>query len=151
MTQFITELTLGLIAIIGFGYLIGYLYAKARARESYEEKIVKLTNIINEKNETIIKVKSDLRILQRTQSENDALLLEKEKELKHTRKLLDELKQNYGELENLIKEIQKDFQMIKHDKELLLKELREKKQLLKNQDNIIVLLEKKIKELSHEF
>jgi len=38
--------------------------------------------------------------------------------------------------------------MIKHDKELLLKELEEKKQLLHNQDNIIVLLEKKIKELS---
>jgi len=38
--------------------------------------------------------------------------------------------------------------MIKHDKELLLKELKEKKQLLKNQDDIIMLLERKIKEVS---
>ncbi len=151
MTQFIAELVLVLVAVIGFGYLIGYLYAKARAKETYEEKIIKLTNIINEKNEAIIKVKSDLRILQRTQGESDTLLIQKDRELKKKSELLKQLQINYSELEELIKEIQKDFQMIKHDKELLLKELREKKQLLKNQDNIIVLLEKKIKELSHEF
>jgi len=151
LTEFIVQLVLVLVAMGGFGYLIGYLYARAKAKEKYEEKIMKMTNIINEKNEAIIKVKSDLRILQRTQSENDAILLQKEKEIKEKSDLLQRLRSNYGELEDLIKEIQKDFQMIKHDKELLLKELREKKQLLKNQDNIIVLLEKKIKELSHEF
>ena len=60
------------------------------------------------------------------------------------------IQEEQAEMEALIKKIQKDFEMVKHDKELLLKELQEKQQLLANQDNIIVELEKKIKELTHE-
>ena len=148
MTQFFIELAVVLFVVLGFGYIIGRFYAKARYYEEYNEKKAKLSKIVNEKNETIVKIKSDLRILQRIQNDKSAIFEETEKSLRQKTAQLDELQVNYHELEELIKEIQKDFQMIKHDKELLLKELREKKQLLKNQDDIIILLEKKIKEVS---
>ena len=96
----------------------------------------------------IIKIKGDLRVLQR-RYESSAVSKERiEYDMARKNEELAKVRESYNELENLIKEIQKDFHMVKHDKELLLKELEEKKQLLSNQDNIIVLLEKKIKELT---
>ncbi len=148
MTQFLVEMAVVLFVILGVGYLIGIFYAKARYHEDYNEKKAKLAKIVNEKNEMIVKIKSDLRILQRIQDEKSSIFIETEKALKEKTEQLKLLQANYSELEELIKEIQKDFQMIKHDKELLLKELKEKKQLLKNQDDIIMLLERKIKEVS---
>ncbi len=148
MTQFLVEMAVVLFVVLGVGYIIGLFYAKARYQEDYNEKKAKLAKIVNEKNEMIVKIKSDLRILQRIQDEKSSIFIDTEKALKEKTEQLKELKINYAELEELIKEIQKDFQMIKHDKELLLKELKEKKQLLKNQDDIIMLLERKIKEVS---
>ena len=142
------ELAAVLAGLILFGYFIGYFYAKTKTEELFHEKIAKLTKIINEKNQMIIKIKGDLRVLQR-RYESGAVSRERaEYEIARKNEELSKVRESYDELESLIKEIQKDFHMIKHDKELLLKELEEKKQLLHNQDNIIVLLEKKIKELS---
>jgi len=145
---FMVELAAVLAGLILFGYFIGYFYGKTKTEELFHEKIAKLTKIINEKNQMIIKIKGDLRVLQR-RYESGAVAKERvEYEISRKNEELSKVRESYNELENLIKEIQKDFHMIKHDKELLLKELEEKKQLLHNQDNIIVLLEKKIRELS---
>ena len=148
MDLFIIELVAVLAGLILFGYLIGLFYGKAKTEEKFSEKITKLTNIINEKNQMIIKIKGDLRVLQRRYENNTVAKERIEYDMSRKNEELAKLRESYAELENLIKEIQKDFHMIKHDKELLLKELEEKKQLLSNQDNIIVLLEKKIKELT---
>ena len=150
MNLFIVELVFVLAGMALFGYMIGYFYAKAKVEELTQERFAKLTKIINEKNDTIIKIKGDLRVLQRRHESNERTQYDLQRELEHKTKELGKLRESYNELENLIKDIQKDFHMIKHDKELLLKELQEKKQLLKNQDNIIILLEKKIKELTHK-
>jgi predicted RNase H-like nuclease (RuvC/YqgF family) len=144
------ELVLVLVVLVLFGYMIGYFYARARVEEEYREKMSKLTDIVNEKNAAIIKIKGDLRVLQRMHKHEGSREVELEEMLEKKTKELQMLKESYAELEKLVKDIQKDFQMIKHDKELLLKELHEKKQLLSNQDNIIMFLEKKIKTLSHE-
>ncbi len=143
------ELAAVLIGLILFGYLVGYFYAKARTEEQFHEKVAKMTKIINEKNQTIIKIKGDLRVLQRRYENSTVSKGRIEQEISRKQEELAKVRESYNELESLIKEIQKDFHMIKHDKELLLKELGEKKQLLHNQDNIIILLEKKIKELTH--
>ena len=150
MNTFIMELVLVLVVLVLFGYLIGYFYAKAKLDEDYREKMVKLTDIVNEKNAAIIKIKGDLRVLQRLHESDGSREYELVQTLEKKSKELHVLKESYNEMEALIKDIQKDFQMIKHDKELLLKELQEKKQLLSNQDNIILFLEKKIKSLTHE-
>ncbi len=144
------ELALVLAVLVLFGYIIGYFYARAKMEELYSEKIEKLKEIVNEKNATIIKIKSDLRQLQMRHEGSDADGVELERMYEKRSRELRILQESYDELENLVKDIQKDFQMIKHDKELLLKELQEKKRLLSNQDNIILDLEKKIKLLSHE-
>ncbi len=144
------ELALVLLFLVLFGYLIGYFAAKAKLEEQYQEKIVKLTNIINEKNAAIIKIKGDLRVLQRLHESDHGRESELQKILEKKSKELHLIKEEYREMENLVRDIQKEFHMIKHDKELLLKELEEKKLLLTNQDNIIVELERKIKELTHE-
>jgi len=145
---FMIELAVVLAGLILFGYIIGYLYGKTKTEELFSDKMAKMTKIINEKNQMIIKIKGDLRVLQR-RYENSTVSKERiEYEIARKNEELSKVRESYNELESLIKEIQKDFHMIKHDKELLLKELEEKKQLLHNQDNIIVLLEKKIKELS---
>ncbi|GEM_PF-3177444 len=148
MNIFMIELATVLAGLILFGYLIGYFYGKTKTEEEFSEKIAKMTKIINEKNQMIIKIKGDLRVLQR-RYESSAVSKERiEYDMARKNEELAKVRESYNELENLIKEIQKDFHMVKHDKELLLKELEEKKQLLNNQDNIIVLLEKKIKELT---
>jgi len=147
---FIVELVSVLALLALFGYMIGYFYAKAKTEETFHDKISKMTKIINEKNETIIKIKGDLRVLQRRYDSDRYAKEELAKEIELKNKELANVRESYTELEMLIKEIQKDFHMIKHDKELLLKELEEKKQLLKNQDDIIMLLERKIKELTHK-
>ncbi len=150
MSLFMWELILVLIVMVLFGYMIGYFTARAKLEERYQEKIAKLTNIINEKNAAIIKIKGDLRVLQRLHENDHGREYELQQVLEKKSKELANLKESYNELEKLIKEIQKDFHMIKNDKELLLKELDEKRQLLANQDDIIVVLEQKIKELKHE-
>ena len=150
MSLFMWELILVLIVMVLFGYMIGYFTARAKLEEQYQEKIAKLTNIINEKNAAIIKIKGDLRVLQRLHENDHGREYELQQVLEKKSKELANLKESYNELEKLIKEIQKDFHMIKNDKELLLKELDEKRQLLANQDDIIVVLEQKIKELKHE-
>jgi len=65
MNLFMVELALVLGVLVLFGYLIGYFAAKAKLEEHYQEKVAKMTNIINEKNSAIIKIKGDLRVLQR--------------------------------------------------------------------------------------
>ena len=150
MSLFMWELILVLAVLVLFGYMIGYFTAKARLEEHYQEKIAKLTNIINEKNAAIIKIKGDLRMLQRLHENDHGREYELQQVLEKKSKELANLKESYHELEKMIKEIEKDFRMIKNDKELLLKELDEKRQLLANQDDIIVVLEQKIKELTHE-
>ncbi len=142
------ELILVLVVMVIFGYMIGYFAAKSKLEEHYQEKIAKLTNIINEKNAAIIKIKGDLRVLQRLHENDHGREYELQQALKKKSKELANIQENQSELEELVKALQKDYEMIKHDKELLLKELEEKRQLLSNQDGIIVTLEQKIKELS---
>jgi septal ring factor EnvC (AmiA/AmiB activator) len=143
------ELVIVLALLIVFGYVIGHFFAKAKTEELFHDKMAKMTKIINEKNQMIIKIKGDLRVLQRRYESSQSAKEDLEYEILKKEEELSKVRESYNELESLIKEIQKDFHMIKHDKELLLKELEEKKQLLHNQDNIIILLEKKIKELTH--
>ncbi len=150
MNLFLIELVGVLAALTLFGYLIGYFYGKTKTEEALQEKIAKMTKIINDKNQMIIKIKGDLRVLQRRYEKEHRRIEENDKTLRQKEQELVRIRESYEELETLIKEIQKDFHMIKHDKELLLKELEEKKQLLRNQDDIIMLLERKIKELTHK-
>lgn len=150
MNLFMVELALVLGVLVLFGYLIGYFAAKAKLEEHYQEKVAKMTNIINEKNAAIIKIKGDLRVLQRLHENDHGREYDLQQALQKKSKALRLVQEQQAEMDELIKKIQKDFQMVKHDKELLLKELQEKEQLLANQDNIIVELEKKIKELTHE-
>ncbi len=149
MNLFMIELVIVLALLIVFGYVIGHFFAKAKTEELFHDKMAKMTKIINEKNQMIIKIKGDLRVLQRRYESSQSAKEDLEYEILKKEEELSKVRESYNELESLIKEIQKDFHMIKHDKELLLKELEEKKQLLHNQDNIIILLEKKIKELTH--
>ena len=150
MSLWMWELAAVLLIMAFVGYLIGYFTAKVRLEETYTQKIAKLTGIINEKNAAIIKIKGDLRVLQRLHEADHGREHELQQMLEKKQKELAGLQEGYGELERVIKEIQKDFYMIKHDKELLLKEHEEKRQLLSNQDDIIVTLEQKIKELTQE-
>ena len=148
MNIFMIELAAVLGVLVLFGYFVGQFYGKTKTEEEFFEKIAKLTKIINEKNQMIIKIKGDLRVLQRRYESSVVSKERLEYDMARKNEELAKVRESYNELESLIKEIQKDFHMIKHDKELLLKELEEKKLLLNNQDNIIVLLEKKIKELT---
>ena len=150
MNLFLIELAGVLAALTLFGYLIGYFYGKTKTEEALQEKIAKMTKIINDKNQMIIKIKGDLRVLQRRYEKEHRRLETHDETLRQKERELARIRESYEELETLIKEIQKDFHMIKHDKELLLKELDEKKQLLRNQDDIIMLLERKIKELTQK-
>ena len=150
MNLFLIELAGVLAALTLFGYLIGYFYGKTKTEEALQDKIAKMTKIINDKNQMIIKIKGDLRVLQRRYEKEHRRLETHDETLRQKERELARIRESYEELETLIKEIQKDFHMIKHDKELLLKELDEKKQLLRNQDDIIMLLERKIKELTQK-
>ncbi len=144
------ELVLVLVVMVLFGYMIGFFTARAKYEERYQEKIAKLTNIINEKNAAIIKIKSDLRLLQRLHENDHGREHELQQMIEKKSKEITALRERQHEIEKQNSEILKELEMIKHDKELLLKELEEKRQLLSNQDNIIVELEQKIKELTHE-
>jgi len=150
LNLFLIELAGVLAALTLFGYLIGYFYGKTKTEEALQDKIAKMTKIINDKNQMIIKIKGDLRVLQRRYEKEHRRLETHDETLRQKERELARIRESYEELETLIKEIQKDFHMIKHDKELLLKELDEKKQLLRNQDDIIMLLERKIKELTQK-
>ncbi|HHD83557.1 MAG TPA: hypothetical protein ENK93_01655 [Campylobacteraceae bacterium] len=150
MSLFMWELVLVLVVMVLFGYMIGFFTARAKYEERYQEKIAKLTNIINEKNAAIIKIKSDLRLLQRLHENDHGREHELQQMIEKKSKEITALRERQHEIEKQNSEILKELEMIKHDKELLLKELEEKRQLLSNQDNIIVELEQKIKELTHE-
>jgi len=133
------KMALYIIVSVAFGYMVGKLYSNAKNREIYDEKELKYTKIISEKNATIVKLKNDLRSSYRKIDtinqgyELQSKLLEaKEKELK-----------DYI----LIKD---DLISLKVDHRTTSKELTDKIKIIDDKDEIITFLEKKIGQVSKE-
>ncbi len=132
-------MALYIIVSVVFGYLIGVMFSNAKNREKYAKKEQKNLKIISEKNATIIKLKNELRI---------------------TRRKVDALNQGYDlqskllstkeqDLESLLKATE-DYSSIKTEHRTLSIELAEKIKIADNKDQIITLLENKIKQISKE-
>jgi hypothetical protein len=133
------KMALYIIVSVVFGYLIGVMFSNAKNREKYAKKEQKNLKIISEKNATIIKLKNELRI---------------------TRRKVDALNQGYDlqskllstkeqDLESLLKATE-DYSSIKTEHRTLSIELAEKIKIADNKDQIITLLENKIKQISKE-
>lgn len=133
-------MALYIVVSVLFGVLIGVLYTRAKNREENVEKEQKQFKVINDKNEMIMRLKNELRSLQRkvdaiNQGYNlqSKLLTTKERELnnnhEHTNTKLCELKAEYRKLSI---------------------ELSEKIKIIDDKDEIITLLENKIKQIANE-
>jgi CHASE3 domain sensor protein len=132
-------MALYIVVSVLFGVMIGFLYARAKNSEENLEKEQKQFKVINDKNEIIMRLKNELRSLQRkVDAINQGydlqakLLTTKEKELNNqeqTSKKLQELKAEYRKLSI---------------------ELSEKIKIIDDKDEIITLLENKIKQVTNE-
>jgi hypothetical protein len=133
------KMALYIIVSVVFGYLIGVMFSNAKNREKYAKKEQKNLKIISEKNATIIKLKNELRITRRKiDALNQGYHLQS--------KLLSTKEQDF---ESLLKAT-KDYSSIKTEHRTLSIELAEKIKIADNKDQIITLLENKIKQISKE-
>jgi CHASE3 domain sensor protein len=132
-------MALYIVVSVLFGVVIGILYIKAKNREENLEKEQKQFKVINDKNEIIMRLKNELRSLQRKVDAinqgydlQSKLLTTKERELnsqEQTNTKLQELKAEYRKLSM---------------------ELSQKIKIIDDKDEIITLLEKRINEIANE-
>ena len=127
MIALMVKMALYIIVSVVFGYIIGKLYSNAKNREFYNEKELKFTKIISEKNAAIIKLKSDLRSSTR---KVDAINQGYDLQSKLLETKERELKEVLGKTENL--------DAIKMQK------------IIDDKDEIITFLEKKIAQATAE-
>ena len=127
MIALMVKMALYIVVSVLFGYIIGKLYSDAKNREIYNEKELKFTKIISEKNAAIIKLKSDLRSSSR---KVDALNQGYDLQSKLLETKERELKELLGKTENL--------DAIKMEK------------IIDDKDEIITFLEKKIAQATAE-
>jgi len=139
-------MALYIIVSVVFGYIMGVLYSNAKNREIYAHKEQKRLKIISEKNATIIKLKNELRIAHRkVNAVNQGydlqykLLEKKEQELAR----LLEATEDYNQ-------IKKDFNSLKVEHRTLSIDLSEKIKTIDDKDEVITLLEGKIKQVTNE-
>ncbi len=139
-------MALYIVVSVLFGYLMGVLFSNAKNRETYAQKEQKHLKIISEKNATIIKLKNELRSARRkVEAINQGydlqskLLEKKERELNG----LLEATEDYNQ-------IKKDYNFLKVEHRTLSIELSNKIKTIDDKDEVITLLESKIKQVAKE-
>ena len=139
-------MALYIVVSVLFGYIMGLMFSNAKNREIYAEKEQKQHTIISEKNNTIVKLKNELRAtLRKVDAINQGYELQsklvetKERELQE----LSTVTKNY-------KDVKKDFSALKVEHRTLSMELSGKIKTIDDKDEIITLLEKKISQISKE-
>lgn len=135
-----------IIGSVLFGVVIGALYAKARAKEVYLEKEQKFTKIISNKNDAIISLKNNLRSIQRKHEAINQGYQLQTKLVNTQEQEIKKLQEQYNDLEVNFKAAQQDFLSLKSENRDLSKSLSNKFKQTDEQNEIIALLETKIKD-----
>ena len=127
MIALMVKMALYIIVSVVFGYIIGKLYSDAKNREIYNEKELKFTKIISEKNAAIIKLKSDLRSSARK---------------------VDALNQGYDIQSKLLETKERELKELLEKTENL--DALKMQKIIDDKDEIITFLEKKIAQATAE-
>jgi len=127
MIALMVKMALYIIVSVVFGYIIGKLYSDAKNREIYNEKELKFTKIISEKNAAIIKLKSDLRSSARK---------------------VDALNQGYDLQSKLLETKERELKELLEKTENL--DALKMQKIIDDKDEIITFLEKKIAQATAE-
>ncbi len=143
------KMAIYIVGSVLFGTIIGILYAKSRAQELYVEKEQKLTKIISDKNSAIISLKNDLRSIQR---KHEAINQGYQIQTKLTQTQEQEIKKSKEQISQLEKNLstsQEAYSTLQHDNRDLSNEISEKIKQIDEQNQIIELLESKIKDFAN--
>jgi len=133
-------MVLYIVVSVLFGVMIGFLYAKAKNKEENLEKEQKQFKVINDKNEIIMRLKNELRSLQR---KVDAINQGYDLQSKLLSTKERELSDSHGQTNEKLRELKAEYRKLSI-------ELSEKIKIIDDKDEIITLLEKRINEVANE-
>jgi len=136
----LVKMALYIVVSVVFGVVIGFLYARAKNKEENLEKEQKQFKVINDKNEIIMKLKNELRSLQR---KVDAINQGYDLQSKLLSTKERELNDNHEQTEEKLRELKSEYRKLSI-------ELSQKIKIIDDKDQIITLLEKRINEIANE-